>query len=266
MPAVGRSTTTSSTCGPSSGDSSTSGRASATIVAPRSPWRTLGVPGLPDRDHAPSSRRGPVDARAERHRARPARLVRRHADRRCAASRPARGKRRRSMGRASFPGRNRCRSARATTSPSRSGPTSWARTTSGPGTRTCSTAVPPGRPKAQFRQSTFLGQLLSREALKRRLPDHVPTLKEEGRLLRFVLDQMETGLSAADHRPRPLAALSIVGRRRERGARARPGYLGPVRRLRRSSDAGGGTVPLLGPDRRVGRRAPGRRVRCFGRQ
>ena len=52
-----------------------------------------------------------------------------------------------------------------------------------------------GRPKAQFRQSTFLGQLLSREALRRLLPDHVPTLNEEGRLLRFVLDQMETGLS-----------------------------------------------------------------------
>jgi protein arginine N-methyltransferase 1 len=52
-----------------------------------------------------------------------------------------------------------------------------------------------GRPKAQFRQSTFLGQLLSPDALRRLLPDHVPTLKEEGRLLRFVLDKMETGLS-----------------------------------------------------------------------
>ena len=52
-----------------------------------------------------------------------------------------------------------------------------------------------GRPKAQFRQSTFMGQLLSREALKRRLPEHVPTLSEEGRLLRFVLDAMETGQS-----------------------------------------------------------------------
>ena len=52
-----------------------------------------------------------------------------------------------------------------------------------------------GRPKAQFRQSTFLGQLLSPEALRRLLPDHVPTLKEEGRLLRFVLDQMDNELS-----------------------------------------------------------------------
>jgi protein arginine N-methyltransferase 1 len=50
-----------------------------------------------------------------------------------------------------------------------------------------------GRVKAQFRQSTFMGRLLSSKLLKRLSPGHVPGLGAEGRLVRFVLEQMETG-------------------------------------------------------------------------
>jgi protein arginine N-methyltransferase 1 len=52
-----------------------------------------------------------------------------------------------------------------------------------------------GRVKAAFRQSTFTGRPLSGKLLKRLAPGHVPGLGTEGRQLRFVLDQMDTGRS-----------------------------------------------------------------------
>jgi protein arginine N-methyltransferase 1 len=52
-----------------------------------------------------------------------------------------------------------------------------------------------GRVKAHFRQSTFTGQLLSLKLLERLPPGHVPGLGSEGRLVRFVLEQMDTGHS-----------------------------------------------------------------------
>jgi SAM-dependent methyltransferase len=50
-----------------------------------------------------------------------------------------------------------------------------------------------GRVKADFHQSTFVGLPLSGNLLKRLPPGHVPGLGNEGRLVRFVLEQMETG-------------------------------------------------------------------------
>jgi protein arginine N-methyltransferase 1 len=47
-----------------------------------------------------------------------------------------------------------------------------------------------GAPKAAFRQSTFLGQPITAEALRRRRPDHVPRLNDEGRLAAFVLGEL----------------------------------------------------------------------------
>lgn len=48
-----------------------------------------------------------------------------------------------------------------------------------------------GRPKAQFRQSTFFGTPLSRESLRRRAAGHIPVLHEDGEIDRFALAQME---------------------------------------------------------------------------
>jgi len=52
-----------------------------------------------------------------------------------------------------------------------------------------------GRVKADFHQSTFVGIPLSGNLLKRLPPGHVPGVSSEGRLVRFVLEQMETGRS-----------------------------------------------------------------------
>jgi hypothetical protein len=55
-----------------------------------------------------------------------------------------------------------------------------------------------GRVKADFHQSTFLGLPLSGNLLKRLAPGHVPGVSREGRVVRFVLEQMEAGRSVED--------------------------------------------------------------------
>jgi protein arginine N-methyltransferase 1 len=52
--------------------------------------------------------------------------------------------------------------------------------------------------KAAFRQSTFLGQPLTAEALRRRRPEHVPRLNDEGRIAAFVLGEMRGERSLGD--------------------------------------------------------------------
>jgi protein arginine N-methyltransferase 1 len=49
----------------------------------------------------------------------------------------------------------------------------------------------PGRIKAELRQSTFFGTPLSRSTLARRSAQHVPTLTDEGRLDRLILDGLD---------------------------------------------------------------------------
>ncbi|MGA9755875.1 MAG: class I SAM-dependent methyltransferase [Desulfobaccales bacterium] len=49
----------------------------------------------------------------------------------------------------------------------------------------------PGRLKAEFRQSTFLGAPVSPASLKQRASTHVPVLTEDGRIDRFILELMD---------------------------------------------------------------------------
>lgn len=49
----------------------------------------------------------------------------------------------------------------------------------------------PGRPRSAFRQSTFLGTPRAMERLKKRDAGHVPTLKDDGRIDRLVLERMD---------------------------------------------------------------------------
>jgi len=49
----------------------------------------------------------------------------------------------------------------------------------------------PGAVTAAFRQSSFLGQPLSRATLARRAADHVPSLNEDGRLDRLILELLD---------------------------------------------------------------------------
>jgi hypothetical protein len=50
---------------------------------------------------------------------------------------------------------------------------------------------PPGRIKAELRQSTFFGTPLSPSTLARRSAEHVPALTDEGRLARLILDGLD---------------------------------------------------------------------------
>ena len=52
-----------------------------------------------------------------------------------------------------------------------------------------------GHVKADFRQSTFWGVPLTPQSLMKRADHFVPSLNEDGRLVRFVLEQMDSGLS-----------------------------------------------------------------------
>jgi protein arginine N-methyltransferase 1 len=61
------------------------------------------------------------------------------------------------------------------------------------------TTVTGGRaPKARFRQSTFLAEPLSGPGLRRRRPEHVPALNDEGRVAAFVLEAMGRARSVGD--------------------------------------------------------------------
>ena len=56
----------------------------------------------------------------------------------------------------------------------------------------------PGRRKAAFRQSTFLGMTLSPSTLERVAADHVPVLGAEGKIVRLVLAEMERGMALGE--------------------------------------------------------------------
>ena len=53
----------------------------------------------------------------------------------------------------------------------------------------------PGADKANFTQSTFFGVPLSRATLRKRAASYTPTLSEDGRIARLVLDSMHAGIS-----------------------------------------------------------------------
>jgi hypothetical protein len=55
-----------------------------------------------------------------------------------------------------------------------------------------------GADKADFTQSTFFGFPLSPAALQTKAESHTPTLSEDGRIARFVLESMNDGLSLGD--------------------------------------------------------------------
>ncbi|MBP0020820.1 MAG: 50S ribosomal protein L11 methyltransferase [Cyanobacteria bacterium SBLK] len=61
-----------------------------------------------------------------------------------------------------------------------------------------------GEIKANFQQSTFNAQLLNPEALKRRSPDYIPQLNEEGKIVHFILST----IANASDRERDLEAIS----------------------------------------------------------
>lgn len=56
----------------------------------------------------------------------------------------------------------------------------------------------PGRCRASFRQSTFLGVPRSRDRLKKKHAGHVPALKEDGQIDRAILEQMDGSASLGD--------------------------------------------------------------------
>lgn len=53
----------------------------------------------------------------------------------------------------------------------------------------------PGRPKANFKQSTFYGAPLSPTQLRKKSAHYIPTLKEEGQLDRLILNLMDSNIS-----------------------------------------------------------------------
>ena len=55
-----------------------------------------------------------------------------------------------------------------------------------------------GLVKADFRQSTFFGECISQESLRRRGAEHTPVLNEDGRIDRFILERMGSGASLRD--------------------------------------------------------------------
>lgn len=52
--------------------------------------------------------------------------------------------------------------------------------------------------KADFRQSTFFGECVSPERLRRRGADYAPVLNEDGEIDRFILERMSSGTPLAD--------------------------------------------------------------------
>jgi type I protein arginine methyltransferase len=79
----------------------------------------------------------------------------------------------------------------------------------------------PGAHKANFTQSTFLGAPLSPATLQKRAAGYTPTLSEDGRIARFVLESMDDGVPLGEiarllstafslRFPRPKDALSHV--------------------------------------------------------
>ena len=79
----------------------------------------------------------------------------------------------------------------------------------------------PGEEKANFAQSTFFGAPVSPGTLRKRAASYRPTLSEDGRIARLVLDSMKDGVSVGDiatllkeqfsaRFPRPEDALSHV--------------------------------------------------------
>jgi hypothetical protein len=55
-----------------------------------------------------------------------------------------------------------------------------------------------GAEKANFTQSTFFGAPLSPGTLKKRAASHLPTLSEDGRIARFILESMNDGMSLGE--------------------------------------------------------------------
>ena len=79
-----------------------------------------------------------------------------------------------------------------------------------------------GADKANFTQSTFFGAPLSPATLQKRAASYTPTLSEDGRIARFVLESMNDGMSLGEiarlvstefsaRFPRPDDALSSCG-------------------------------------------------------
>ena len=56
----------------------------------------------------------------------------------------------------------------------------------------------PGREKARFRQSTFLGKPMSPEALRKKAATHVPALNEDGEIDRVILEKMARKTALGD--------------------------------------------------------------------
>ena len=85
----------------------------------------------------------------------------------------------------------------------------------------CSDQGQSGAEKANFAQSTFFGAPLSPATLRKRAASYRPTLSEDGRIARLVLDSMNDGVSVGEiatlvssefsaRFPRPEDALSHV--------------------------------------------------------
>ena len=66
-----------------------------------------------------------------------------------------------------------------------------------------------GADKANFTQSTFFGTPLSPAQLKKRAASYIPTLNEDGRIVRFVLESMSNGVSLGEIARRVSVAFSV---------------------------------------------------------